>query len=87
MCLHPLLRVPLTTMVARQALALDPAKAAANAIDALGNLSKTRAAWNGSMGVAWACPGVRTRLKLRSLCGSSLLCVCVARIEPHRGSC
>eukprot|EP00429_Kryptoperidinium_foliaceum_P067099 CAMPEP_0176051824 /NCGR_PEP_ID=MMETSP0120_2-20121206/25766_1 /TAXON_ID=160619 /ORGANISM="Kryptoperidinium foliaceum, Strain CCMP 1326" /LENGTH=552 /DNA_ID=CAMNT_0017385265 /DNA_START=44 /DNA_END=1702 /DNA_ORIENTATION=+ len=51
MCLHPLLHVPLTTQVARQALASDPAKAAAQAIEALDRLAKSRAAWNAEMGI------------------------------------
>eukprot|EP00927_Polykrikos_kofoidii_P021995 TRINITY_DN20660_c0_g1_i1.p1 TRINITY_DN20660_c0_g1~~TRINITY_DN20660_c0_g1_i1.p1 ORF type:complete len:619 (+),score=102.47 TRINITY_DN20660_c0_g1_i1:82-1938(+) len=45
MCLHPLLQVPLTTTVSRQAIALDPMKAAQQALEALDNLSRTRAAW------------------------------------------
>lgn len=52
MCLHPILRVPLTTQVARQAVAVDPAKAASTAMAALQRLSEVRAAWNGHMGVA-----------------------------------
>eukprot|EP00438_Fugacium_kawagutii_P026283 Skav208237 [mRNA] locus=scaffold2601:216493:236138:+ [translate_table: standard] len=39
MCLHPLLKVPLTTMVARQAVATDPSKAAIEAMQALKNLA------------------------------------------------
>eukprot|EP00928_Gymnodinium_smaydae_P061621 TRINITY_DN45662_c0_g1_i1.p1 TRINITY_DN45662_c0_g1~~TRINITY_DN45662_c0_g1_i1.p1 ORF type:complete len:538 (+),score=137.26 TRINITY_DN45662_c0_g1_i1:70-1683(+) len=50
MCLHPLLQVPLTTMVSRQAIASDPAKAAANAIKALANLAQARTTLNGEMG-------------------------------------
>uniref|UniRef100_A0A7S1L1W8 WW domain-containing protein n=1 Tax=Alexandrium catenella TaxID=2925 RepID=A0A7S1L1W8_ALECA len=42
MCLHPLMRVPLTTMVARQAVACNPAKAAETAIKALGHLAEAR---------------------------------------------
>lgn len=45
MCLHPLLRVPLTTMVSRQAVATDPMKAAATAINALQNLNQARASF------------------------------------------
>ena len=41
MCLHPLLQVPLTVQVSRQAIASDPAKAAADAARALMNLSET----------------------------------------------
>jgi len=47
MCLHPLLRVPLTTMVARQAIASDPAKAATDAIAALHNLREARSEFAG----------------------------------------
>jgi len=46
MCLHPLLQVPLTTAVSRQAISINPSKAAANAIKALTNLNSTRAAWS-----------------------------------------
>lgn len=52
MCLHPLLRVPLTTQVARQAVSSDPAKAAQTAMTALQNLSEVRASWNGQMGMS-----------------------------------
>merc|ERR1719293_469700 len=45
MCLHPLLRVPLTTMVSRQAVACNPEKAAAQAIKALNNLNQVRASF------------------------------------------
>eukprot|EP00913_Durusdinium_trenchii_P007467 g7019.t1 len=50
MCLHPLLKVPLTTMVARQAVASDPAKAAIDAMQALKNLADARASWNRQLG-------------------------------------
>jgi hypothetical protein len=49
MCLHPLMHVPLTTQVSRQAIANNPEKAAENAIKALNNLSKSRASWNSKM--------------------------------------
>jgi hypothetical protein len=49
MCLHPLLHVPLTTQVSRQAIANDPAKAADTAIKALNNLSQVRASWNSQL--------------------------------------
>jgi len=49
MCLHPLMRTPLTTQVSRQAVATDPAKAAETAIRALGHLAETRAAWGFSL--------------------------------------
>jgi len=49
-CLHPLLRVPLTTQVSRQAVACDPAKAAATAIKALGKLTETRSLFNAECG-------------------------------------
>eukprot|EP00439_Symbiodinium_sp_Y106_P001724 s6889_g1.t1 len=52
MCLHPLLHVPLTTMVPRQAVASDPGKAAADAMMALKNLAEARSAWNGQLGQA-----------------------------------
>lgn len=45
MCLHPLLKTPLTTQVSRQAVASDPATSAEQAICALRRLSETRAAW------------------------------------------
>eukprot|EP00404_Azadinium_spinosum_P001284 CAMPEP_0180434450 /NCGR_PEP_ID=MMETSP1036_2-20121128/9961_1 /TAXON_ID=632150 /ORGANISM="Azadinium spinosum, Strain 3D9" /LENGTH=605 /DNA_ID=CAMNT_0022440323 /DNA_START=66 /DNA_END=1883 /DNA_ORIENTATION=+ len=44
-CLHPLLCVPLTVRVARQAVACDPARAAMGALQALERLSKVRAEW------------------------------------------
>jgi hypothetical protein len=47
MCLHPLLHVPLTTQVSRQAIAADPAGAASDAMISLRHLSDTRAAWFG----------------------------------------
>mmetsp|Transcript_4264 Transcript_4264/g.11446 ORF Transcript_4264/g.11446 Transcript_4264/m.11446 type:complete len:569 (-) Transcript_4264:99-1805(-) len=50
MCLHPLLRTPLTTQVARQAIANNPAKAAETAMAALHRLSQTRASWNQQLG-------------------------------------
>merc|ERR1711972_1119468 len=50
MCLHPMLNVPLTTQVSRQAVVCDPAKAAIGAIRALGHLSEVRAAWGGMGG-------------------------------------
>lgn len=49
-CLHPLLRVPLTTMVPRQSVAMDPGKAAVNAIKALQNLAEARSSWFTQMG-------------------------------------
>lgn len=50
MCLHPLLKVPLTTFVSRQSVALDPAKAASGAIKALTNLSRARSMFNEQLG-------------------------------------
>lgn len=50
MCLHPLLKVPLTVQVSRQAVASDPGRAASQAIAALQNLAETRATWAGYMG-------------------------------------
>lgn len=50
MCLHPLLKVPLTTMVPRQAVACDPSKAAIEAMQALKNLADARASWNRQLG-------------------------------------
>ncbi|CAE7029019.1 unnamed protein product [Symbiodinium natans] len=49
MCLHPLLHVPLTTMVARQAIATDPATAASEAMKALNNLAEARHSWNAQL--------------------------------------
>lgn len=49
-CLHPLLRVPLTTQVARQAVAYSPAKAAAQAMAALQRLSEVRSTFNAAVG-------------------------------------
>jgi len=45
-CLHPFFNVPLTTAVSRQSIQCNPEKAAATAMQALNNLSKTRSAWN-----------------------------------------
>jgi hypothetical protein len=45
MCLHPLLKVPLTTQVARQAVATDPGKAASQSMKALHNLAQARTMW------------------------------------------
>merc|ERR1711924_35796 len=42
MCLHPLFPVPLTTKVSRQAIAMDPKKAASDTLQALANLKQTR---------------------------------------------
>eukprot|EP00405_Crypthecodinium_cohnii_P021082 CAMPEP_0206480434 /NCGR_PEP_ID=MMETSP0324_2-20121206/37327_1 /ASSEMBLY_ACC=CAM_ASM_000836 /TAXON_ID=2866 /ORGANISM="Crypthecodinium cohnii, Strain Seligo" /LENGTH=557 /DNA_ID=CAMNT_0053957291 /DNA_START=86 /DNA_END=1756 /DNA_ORIENTATION=+ len=50
MCLHPLLKVPLTTQVARQAVAHNPGKAAGNAMAALQQLSEARSQWNTALG-------------------------------------
>eukprot|EP00933_Yihiella_yeosuensis_P047462 TRINITY_DN4329_c0_g6_i1.p1 TRINITY_DN4329_c0_g6~~TRINITY_DN4329_c0_g6_i1.p1 ORF type:complete len:572 (-),score=80.14 TRINITY_DN4329_c0_g6_i1:140-1777(-) len=50
MCLHPLLKTPLTTMVPRQAYSTDPAKAAKTAIHALNKLAETRSYWNSELG-------------------------------------
>lgn len=52
-CLHPLLRVPLTVKVARQAIATDSVKAAQDALKALNALSDTRAEWNSLMSGKW----------------------------------
>jgi hypothetical protein len=51
MCLHPLLHVPLTTQVARQAITADPEKAAVKAIQALSNLATTRSNWAAQYGI------------------------------------
>jgi len=51
MCLHPLLRVPLTTMVSKQSIACDPAKAAANSMKALQNLVNVRASFGEQCGM------------------------------------
>lgn len=66
MCLHPLLKTPLTTMVARQAIACDPGKAAAQALKALHNLSKARSGWGQEAGIepAKAGPVVKGVAKL-----------------------
>lgn len=50
MCLHPLLNVPLTTKVSRQAITLDTEKAAATALQALTHLAETRTSWAGPLG-------------------------------------
>ena len=50
MCLHPLLKTPLTTRVARQAIATDPCKAADMALQALARLSEVRSAWAEPLG-------------------------------------
>lgn len=50
MCLHPMLKVPLTTMVTRSAVACNSAKAASNALAALHQLSETRSAWAAPLG-------------------------------------
>mmetsp|Transcript_22836 Transcript_22836/g.53392 ORF Transcript_22836/g.53392 Transcript_22836/m.53392 type:complete len:567 (-) Transcript_22836:209-1909(-) len=50
MCLHPLLKTPLTTKVSRQAVAQNPAKAAEDAIKALQRLAEVRAAWSEPLG-------------------------------------
>jgi len=51
MCLHPLLRVPLTVQVPRQAVSLDPSKAATNALKALQNLSQSRSIFGEQCGL------------------------------------
>jgi len=50
MCLHPLLNVPLTTKVSRQAITLDPDKASETALQALTHLAQTRTAWAEPLG-------------------------------------
>jgi len=50
MCLHPLLRVPLTTQVAKQSVVYDPSKAATVALNALQRLSEARASFNEQLG-------------------------------------
>lgn len=50
MCLHPLLRVPLTTRVSREAVAANPGKATSGAIQALAQLAATRSSWASSLG-------------------------------------
>jgi len=57
MCLHPLLKVPLTTKVSRQAITLDVDKAAANAIQALGYLAQARSEWAAPLGQEQPKPG------------------------------
>jgi len=49
MCLHPLLQVPLTVAVSRQAIACNSTKAASTAIQALENLSNSRASWSSQL--------------------------------------
>mmetsp|Transcript_19945 Transcript_19945/g.43497 ORF Transcript_19945/g.43497 Transcript_19945/m.43497 type:complete len:516 (+) Transcript_19945:88-1635(+) len=50
LCLHPLLRVPLTTGVGRSAVVCNAAKAARTAIDALSQLAAVRSEWSGTCG-------------------------------------
>lgn len=50
LCLHPLLRVPLTTQVPRQAMAVSCEKAAAGAIKALNKLSEARSQFTEACG-------------------------------------
>lgn len=50
MCLHPLLKVPLTTRVARQEVACSSSRAAERAHKALANLAKARRSWAGPLG-------------------------------------
>jgi len=57
MCLHPLMRVPLTTKVSRQAVASDPTKAAHGALVALNNLAQTRHDWAAPLGQEPPKPG------------------------------
>lgn len=51
MCLHPLLKVPLTTQVSKYAIACDPAKAAHNANLALQSLAQARSQWTQECGM------------------------------------
>ncbi|CAE8651972.1 unnamed protein product, partial [Polarella glacialis] len=51
MCLHPLLNVPLTTQVSRQAVSSDPAKAAEQSIKALNNLAEARNSFHAQLGL------------------------------------
>jgi hypothetical protein len=51
MCLHPLMKTPLTTQVSRQAIVTNPLKAAETAIRALQHMSETRASWG--FGPSW----------------------------------
>lgn len=57
MCLHPLLKVPLTTKVSRQAIIQNPAKAAEVAVQALANLAQTRSEWAGPLNQEPPTPG------------------------------
>jgi len=57
MCLHPLLMVPLTTKVSRQAIALDADKASAQALQALSNLAQARSEWAAPLGQEQPKPG------------------------------
>eukprot|EP00746_Dinoflagellata_sp_MGD_P063420 gnl/MRDRNA2_/MRDRNA2_26639_c0_seq1.p1 gnl/MRDRNA2_/MRDRNA2_26639_c0~~gnl/MRDRNA2_/MRDRNA2_26639_c0_seq1.p1 ORF type:complete len:547 (-),score=65.41 gnl/MRDRNA2_/MRDRNA2_26639_c0_seq1:130-1551(-) len=50
MCLHPLLKVPLTTMVSRSAVASNAERAASGALAALNSLAETRSAWAAPLG-------------------------------------
>jgi len=50
MCLHPLLKVPLTTKVARQSITVNPEKAAVQAQQALDYLAQARAEWAPQLG-------------------------------------
>lgn len=57
MCLHPLLKTPLTTMVSHSAVVQNHDKAAAMAMTALNNLAKARTDWAGLMGQPTPKPG------------------------------
>jgi len=58
MCLHPLLNVPLTTKVSRQAITLDCEKAAEKALEALQHLAKTRTEWAAPLAQEKGAPAV-----------------------------
>jgi hypothetical protein len=57
MCLHPMLKTPLTTRVTRQAITQDPDKAAASACQALNNLAQCRVDWAEPLGQEQPKPG------------------------------
>merc|ERR1719162_1081765 len=57
MCLHPLLKVPLTTKVSRQAITNDADRAATQAVQALAHLADARRDWAGPLGQEQPAPG------------------------------
>jgi hypothetical protein len=57
MCLHPLLKVPLTTKVSRQSIIIDPERAGTQALKALNNLAQARTEWAAPLGQDTPKPG------------------------------